>query len=120
MRKNDHGNRRIPTESGQSLVEMALMLPFLLLLSLGVIELGRFAYIGILVGNAAHAGAFYGSRVSTALNATGIQQAAVNDFLSNGQPSSALTVTSHAECGCDSAGTILAPPGYTLQLACSP
>lgn len=120
MRKKDQRKGRIPAESGQSLIEMALMLPFLLLLSLGVIELGRFAYLGILVGNAAHAGAFYGSHVGTALNGTGIQQAAVNDFLSNGQPSSALAVTSFAECGCDSAGTILAPSGYTLQLACSP
>lgn len=112
--------RRLPAESGQSLVEVALMLPFLLLLAFGVIEIGRYAYIAILVGNAAHAGAFYGAHVNTALNGPGIQQAAANDFVSNGQAASALTVTSFAECGCDSAGTILAPSGYTLQLACSP
>jgi Flp pilus assembly protein TadG len=106
-------------QSGQSLFEVALMLPLLLLLALGVIELGRFAYIGILVGNAAHAGAFYGAHVNSALNAAGIQQAAANDFASNGQPAAALTVTSHAECGCDSAGTISSAPGYTLQTACS-
>lgn len=120
MRKKGKGNRCMPEESGQSLVEVALMLPFILLLTLGVIELGRYAYIGILVGNAAHAGAFYGAHVNTALNASGIQQAAVNDFVSNGQQASALTVTSFSECGCDSAGTILPPSGYTLQLACSP
>jgi len=48
------------SESGQSLVEVALLLPFLVLMMLGVIELGRYAYIGILVGNAARAGAAYG------------------------------------------------------------
>jgi len=118
MRKK--GKRHMQRQSGQSLFEMALMLPFLLLLALGVIELGRFAYIGILVGNAAHAGAFYGATLNTVLNASGIQQAAVNDFVSNGQPANNLTVNSHGECGCDSSGTISSPPGYTLQTACSP
>lgn len=119
MRKNNSG-RIVRAESGQSLIEVAMMLPFLLLLALGIIELGRFAYDGILVGNAAHAGAFYGAHLNTAMNTTGIQQAAVNDFQSNGQPTSVLTVNSHTECGCDSAGTILAPSGYTLQTACDP
>jgi len=118
MRENNKGH--VQRQSGQSLFEVALMLPFLLLLALGVIELGRFAYIGILVGNAAHAGAFYGAHMNTALNDLGIQQAAQNDYASNGQAASSLTVSSHGECGCDSSGTILAPPGYTLQTACSP
>ena len=43
-------------QSGQALVEMAFVVPLLLLLALGVIEVGRYAYISILVGNAARAG----------------------------------------------------------------
>ena len=46
--------------SGQSLLEVALLTPMLLALLLGAIELGRYAYISILVGNAARAGAAYG------------------------------------------------------------
>jgi Flp pilus assembly protein TadG len=34
------------SESGQSLVEVALVMPLLLALLLGVIELGRYTYIG--------------------------------------------------------------------------
>lgn len=93
--------------SGQSLIEVALMLPFLLLLMIGVIELGRYAYIGILVGNAARAGAEYGIQsLVKSVDTVGIKNAAVNDFVSNGQPGSSLTVTSSVSCGCDSGGTV--------------
>jgi len=94
-------------QTGQSILEVALMLPFLLLLLIGVIELGRYAYIGILVGNAARAGAAYGSQSNVqSVNSVGIQNAAVNDFQSNGQPGGSLTVTSAVSCGCDSSGTV--------------
>lgn len=99
--------RRGSKPSGQSLIEVALMLPFLLLLMIGVIELGRYAYIGILVGNAARAGGDYGIQsLVTSVDTVGINNAAVNDFVSNGQPGSSLTVTSSVSCGCDSAGTV--------------
>jgi Flp pilus assembly protein TadG len=94
-------------ESGQSLVEFALMLPLLLLLLIGVIEIGRYAYIAILVGNAARAGAAYGSQTHiTAADQTGIIAAADNDFQNNGQNVSTLNVTKTYACGCDNAGTI--------------
>lgn len=107
-------------QSGQALVELALALPILLLLALGVIELGRFAYISILVGNAAHAGAVYGSQsTASSGDTTGIQNAAYFDFAgtvpgakdagtkrNNGLLVSDLTVTSSVSCGCDTAGTV--------------
>jgi Flp pilus assembly protein TadG len=93
---------------GQALMEFAVVLPLLLLLTLGVIEIGRFAYIGILVGNAARAGAAYGSarkNNSATANAVNVQLAATNDFQSNGQTTT-LNVSSFSTCGCDSSGTI--------------
>lgn len=99
--------RKLGAESGQSLLEVALVTPLLLLLVLGVIEIGRYAYIAILVGNAAHAGAAYGSQGATQAGDTnGIQLAADNDYQNNGQLVSTLTVTSWTTCGCDSNGTI--------------
>ena len=106
------------SQSGQSLVEVALVSPFLLLLLLGLIELGRYAYISILVGNAARAGAAYGSQsLVDSVDATGIQAAADNDFQNNGQSTSALTVTPSTSnptpttsCGCDSGGTVASAP----------
>jgi Flp pilus assembly protein TadG len=105
-------NRHVKTrgewlESGQALLEVALVTPLLLALAVGVIELGRYSYIAILVGNAARAGAAYGGRgLAQSVDGPGIKQAADNDFQSNGQPTSNLTVTPSTSCGCDSGGTI--------------
>ena len=94
-------------QSGQSLLELAFLVPLLLLLALGVIEVGRYAYIAILVGNAAHAGAFYGSQsLPQSADPVGIPLAAKNDFQSNGQPPGSLTVTFFTTCGCDGSGTV--------------
>ena len=112
------GNR---PQCGQALTEMALVLPLLLILALGVIEIGRYAYIAILVGNAARAGAAYGAQSKQQSNdSTGMQNAAQFDFAgssastpnpgrpgpTNGLAYSTLTVTSTTSCGCDSAGAI--------------
>jgi len=51
---------------GNAIVEFAIAAPFLILLLVGVIELGRYEYFGIIVANAAHAGALYGSQSTTA------------------------------------------------------
>ncbi len=86
---------------GQSLVELALVVPLLLLLMVGIIEIGRFAYYSILVSNAARAGAQYGAQsLATAADAAGIMTAAKNDA----GVAAGLTVTSTQRCGCDGAG----------------
>jgi Flp pilus assembly protein TadG len=82
-------------------------MPLLLALLLGVIELGRYTYIGIVVGNAARAGAAYGAEhLGNSGNTTGIQQAADNDYANNGQAANTITVTSTVTCGCDNGGTV--------------
>src|SRR5260370_23196070 len=102
-----HQAETLRSQSGQSLLEVALLLPLLVLLLMGTVDLGRYAYIGILVWNAAEAGALYGAQglpFSTLTN--GIKTAAVNDYQNNGQNASNLTVSSSTSCGCDSGGTI--------------
>jgi Flp pilus assembly protein TadG len=97
-------------QSGQALVELALMLPFLLLLVIGVIEIGRYAYIGTLVGDAAHAGAIYGAQsLAQSVDTNGIRLAVLNDFHDNAQDTKNLTLTvdpPSVSCGCDSAGKV--------------
>lgn len=84
-------------EAGQSLLELALVLPMLLLLLVGTIEIGRFAYYSILVANAARAGAQYGAQgLATAADNGGIVTAAKND----GQNVTGLTVSAIQTCGC--------------------
>lgn len=93
------------SQKGQALLEVALVTPLLLALALGVIELGRYAYIAILVGSAAHAGAMYGAQGPTyAVDTAGIRDAANSDFQNNGQDVGELTVDPSTVCGCDSAG----------------
>jgi Flp pilus assembly protein TadG len=78
------------SQSGQSLVEVALALPVLLLLLVGIIEIGRFAYYSIVVANAARAGAQYAAQnLATAYDNAGIRRAARND----GQASGGITIT---------------------------
>src|ERR1700730_5920845 len=77
-------HRRTPAhekgERGQSLVELAFVLPVLLLLLVGIIEIGRFAYYSILVSNAARAGAQYGAQsLAAAADTTGTSNAGTND-----------------------------------------
>ncbi len=64
-------------ESGSSLTETAVLLPFLLLLLVGAIDFGRGYYLAIQVAGAAQAAAEYGSQNIADL--TGMQAAARND-----------------------------------------
>ena len=106
---------KMRAQSGQALIEFALIIPIVLTLALGLIEAGRYAYIGILIGSAARAGAAYGAQSHTqSVDTTGIQNAARYDFAgatsgstkTNGQTVASLNVTSSVACGCDSSGTI--------------
>lgn len=96
-------------ESGQTLLEFAVMLPFMLLLLLGIAEIGRAAFITITVTNAATAGAEYGSQnAATASDSPGMQNAAFHDA-DSGTSSGILTqppvVTSGCACDNGSSGT---------------
>jgi Flp pilus assembly protein TadG len=96
-----HRTPRIFATRGQSVLEFALLLPVMLLLLVGIIEVGRFAYYSILVANAARAGAQYGAQgLATAADTPGIQAAAEND----GQNLPQLAVTASQQCGCNGAG----------------
>ncbi|WP_109487954.1 TadE/TadG family type IV pilus assembly protein [Occallatibacter savannae] len=67
-------------EDGQSLVELALTLPLLLVLLLGVAELGHIAYASINVSNAAKAAGQYAAQnTSTAVQTGSILAAAQNE-----------------------------------------
>jgi Flp pilus assembly protein TadG len=62
------------SEAGSSMVEMAIFLPLLLLLLMGVADFGRAYYLAIEVAGAARAGAVYGEQNIT--DTTGMQNAA--------------------------------------------
>jgi Flp pilus assembly protein TadG len=108
---------RLRSQAGQTLLEVALLAPMLLALLVGTIEFGRYAYLGILVENAARAGAAYGAQsLPQSADTVGIRSAADNDF-ANGQNLTGLNVTPSTSCGCDNGGTVT---GATCSTAVNP
>jgi Flp pilus assembly protein TadG len=90
-------------ERGASLLELALALPLLSLLLLGVIDFGRAYYFNIEVSGAAHTGALYGTHNPT--DTTGMQNAALGD--APDVPGVTATATYGCECSDGSNGVPL-------------
>lgn len=103
-------------ERGVALVELALALPALMMLLVGLIEFGRLAYFTIEVGNAAHAGAQYGS-LSPTNTMAGMQEAALGDGQNTIDP--AMTATAQSVCTCWSVSTQSESPSPPTPSACS-
>ncbi|MGA8144035.1 MAG: TadE family protein [Candidatus Acidiferrales bacterium] len=100
-------NLRIRESDGQSLLEFALLTPIILVLLVGVIEVGRFAYLSILTANAARAGVQYGAQSLTAASdGPGMAAAALND--AQNIPGMTVPVTRHF-CSCASSSTAELP-----------
>ena len=88
--------RRGRSESGQALVEVALVGSLLVFFLMGVLEFGQVTQKSIAVSNAARAGVQYGAQTGyTAQDTTGIQNAAAA-----AAPSIALVTTSSYGCVC--------------------
>lgn len=97
------------SESGQALVELAMVMAFgsfLTVLVLGVVEFGKLAYWSIEVSNAAKAGAQYGATNSWTATSdpTGVQNAAA--AAAPDLPS--ITATPTSSCICTTTGAVLA------------
>jgi Flp pilus assembly protein TadG len=90
-------------ESGQTLLEVALIIPVLLLLLIGIIEIGRLAYYRIEVSNAARAGAQFGAQnLADAADQPDITTAAQNDAP---DIASTLSITSQQQCATSASAT---------------
>lgn len=100
------------SQAGLAFVEFAVVVPFLLLLVIGIIETGRFMYLSIMVGNAARAGVQYGAQGPTTMSdSAGMTRAALNDA----QSVSGLTIPSAGPvCTCwNGSGESSPPPACT-------
>jgi Flp pilus assembly protein TadG len=110
---------RTARDDGQSLMEFAFLLPVLLLLAVGVVELGRAAAFTIAVNNAATAGAEWGSQnEANAQNFSLMETKAMDDansFINFGKN---WTATATNGCVCDD-GTGVSCNPVTGWTACS-
>lgn len=98
-------------EAGQAFVELALVLPMLLLVIVGAAELGRLAYAAIEVNNAARAGVAYAAQSHTTANDTNnIELVATKEAATqDASDITGLTVTSVESCACENASGVIAP-----------
>ncbi len=108
QRPGVHPYRDWKSESGQALTELGLVLPVLMAMLLGTVELARVAYAAIEVSNAAHAGAQYGAQsVFYANDSTGIENAAANDAANITLSSTTPTLTYTCSDGTTPSGSPL-------------
>jgi Flp pilus assembly protein TadG len=93
-------------ERGSALAELAVILPLLLVTTVGLVDFGRAAFEAIEVENAAHAGAAYGARSKgLAADTAGITAAAIAD-LGDEVDASKVAIKSERFCECDNGSSI--------------
>jgi Flp pilus assembly protein TadG len=90
--------QRKARDGGQSMLEFALMLPFLMLLMIGVIETGRAIYYTVEVNHAATAGVEYGAQNATTAQNIGLME---SDATSDAGFPGTMTATAVNGCACD-------------------
>jgi len=89
------------SEVGGAMVELAVVLPVLVLIAIGVMDYGRVYFTSIAVVNAARAGAEWGAQGGLgaySTDAVGIRTFAQND----GAEVGTITITSNRVCRCSS------------------
>lgn len=117
---NHHGRQTRPKvrghfESGQALVEFTLLLPFLLALLFGSIEVSRAVYAQNALTNAAYRGAHYGMLHPT--DVEGIRAAAVSSAVGIALTKSDIQVTCEP---CDSRQPIAVAITYRFESVFTP
>jgi Flp pilus assembly protein TadG len=94
------------SSKGQSTLELAIILPVMLLLLLAAADFGRALFVAIDLQSAAQAGALYGSQnVIAAADSSGMVTAAKND----GNEISNLSVSA-SQCTCTTASKVQSCP----------
>jgi Flp pilus assembly protein TadG len=87
---------------GTATVEFALVAPLLILLMLGLVEVGRYADYALKVSNAARAGVQYGAQnLANAASTSGIEAAALAD--AQGVPGLSAVASTYCTCADGSA-----------------
>ena len=93
------GQRR-SRQKGAAIIETALVMPALLLMTVGVMDLARVFYAGVVVESAARAGVQFASRTVGEAGAIGKTDAAAQADAS-GQGISPVATVSRTFCGCN-------------------
>ena len=119
-------HKMLRSQSGTGMVELALVAPVIIFLLIGVIEVGRYMYFGILASHAARAGVQYATRnlqtaSDAAVNGPNTRSAAVQDGqnLPQFNETSKIICTLNGQAStCPSTTANYVPPGliYYVQV----
>ena len=105
MRFFEKPSRRLSRRTGgrgQSMVELAMALPLMILMLLAAVDMGRLLFMAITANSAARAGVQYGAQsVITASDTNGMVNAALQD----GKDVSNLSATANYYCKCPDGST---------------
>jgi Flp pilus assembly protein TadG len=106
------------SQRGDSLVEVAIVAPVLVILVLGIVEFGRAWYLQNEMAGAAQAGAIYGSQNPT--DTSGMQTVAQNNAPDVAAASDVTGLAAAASWGCEcSDGTAASANCTTTPTSCS-
>lgn len=101
-------------ESGQELIEFAILLPLLLLIAFGVLDLGRIFHAAITITNASREGARYGTFYPA--DAAGIIAAAQAEAQNSGIDLTSSPIIVECPEGCGSGLPLRVTVQYDFQL----
>jgi Flp pilus assembly protein TadG len=91
--------KMLRSHSGTSVVEFAVLAPVIVFLLMGVIEVGRYMFFGVLASHAARAGVQYGTRnLTTAMDASVSGPGTTGAALQDGQSLPQLSARSWISC----------------------
>lgn len=99
---------------GQALVELALLIPLMLVIAVGVLDLGRLFHASITIANAAREGARYGTFDPN--DVSGIVAAAEAEAADSGIDLSGSTIAVSCPEGCGSGLPVRVTISYPFQL----
>jgi Flp pilus assembly protein TadG len=100
-----HGTGQRERRRGQSVVEMAIIVPLLFVLFLGILDFARVFYNAMTITHAAREGAQYGAQNDiTSKDFDGMKQAAL--ATANDIPGSGITADAQQFCKCSSGDTV--------------
>jgi Flp pilus assembly protein TadG len=102
------------SQRGQELIELALLLPLLLLIAFGVLDLGRAFHSAITIANAARVGARFGTADPT--DVTGIASATVAEAQNSGIDLSTSIISVSCPEGCGSGLPVRVTISHEFQL----
>jgi Flp pilus assembly protein TadG len=108
---------RLRSESGQNLVEFVLLLPLLILILFGVLDLGRLFHAAIAIDNAAREGARFAADAPT--NDAGIQARVQAEAQGTGidlNDNALTTITKVCPSGCSAGLPVRVTVTYQLDL----